>query len=49
MVGKGRNNQEVKVCLPRTAGISLGDSTVLQKYLDLVDQEHSDDEPSQDT
>jgi hypothetical protein len=33
---KGRN-QEVRVCLPRTAGISLGDSTDLQKYLDLVD------------
>ena len=36
VVGKGRN-QEVRVCLPRTAGISLDDSTALQKYLDLVD------------
>ena len=36
MVGKGRK-QEVRVCLPRTMGISLGDSTALQKYLDLVD------------
>ncbi len=30
-------NQEVRVCLSRTAGISLDDNTVLQKYLDLVD------------
>jgi hypothetical protein len=36
VVGKGRN-QEVRVCLSRTVVISLGDSTVLQKYLDLVD------------
>jgi ribonuclease HI len=36
VVGKGRK-QEVRVCLPRTMGISLGDSTALQKYLDLVD------------
>ncbi len=36
MVGKGRN-QEVRVCLPRTVGISLDDNNVLQKYLDLVD------------
>jgi hypothetical protein len=35
VVGKGRN-QEVRGCLPRTVGISLGDNTVLQKYLDLV-------------
>ncbi len=36
VVGKGRK-QEVRVYLPHTMGISLGDSTVLQKYLDLVD------------
>jgi hypothetical protein len=36
VVGKGRN-QEVRVCLPRTTGMSLDDSTALQKYLDLVD------------
>ncbi len=36
VVGKDRN-QEVIVCLPRTEGISLDDSTALQKYLDLVD------------
>jgi hypothetical protein len=36
VVGKGRN-QEVSVCLPRTAGISLEDSITLQKYLNLVD------------
>ena len=36
VMGKGRN-QEVRVCLTRPAGISLDDSTVLQKYLDLVD------------
>jgi hypothetical protein len=35
VVGKGRT-QEVRGCLSRTAGISLGDSTDLQKYLDLV-------------
>ena len=35
-MGKDRN-QEVRVFLPRIAGISLDDSTVLQKYLDLVD------------
>ncbi len=36
MVGKDRN-QEVRVCSPRTVGISLDDNTALQKYLDLVD------------
>jgi hypothetical protein len=36
VVGKDRN-QEVRVCLPRTVGISLDDNTILQKYLDLVD------------
>ena len=36
VVGKGRK-QEVRVCLPRTVVISLGDSIALQKYLDLVD------------
>ena len=36
VMGKGRN-QEVRVFLPRIAGISLDDSTVLQRYLDLVD------------
>ncbi len=36
VVGKDRN-QEVRACLPHTAGISLDDITALQKYLDLVD------------
>jgi hypothetical protein len=36
VVGNDRN-QEVRVCLPRTVGISLDDNTDLQKYLDLVD------------
>jgi hypothetical protein len=36
LMGKGRN-QEVRVFLPRIAGISLDDNTDLQRYLDLVD------------
>jgi hypothetical protein len=36
VVGKGRH-QEARVFLPRIAGISLEDSTILQRYLDLVD------------
>jgi hypothetical protein len=36
LMGKDRN-LEVRVFLPRIAGISLDDSTVLQRYLDLVD------------
>ncbi len=36
VVGKGRK-QEVRVFLPHTVGVSLGDSIALQKYLDLVD------------
>jgi hypothetical protein len=35
VMGKDRN-QKVRVCLSRTEGISLDDSKVLQKYLDLV-------------
>ncbi len=46
VVGKGRN-QEVRVCLPRTAGISLDDNTALQKYLDLVDWYSLDIFPSE--
>jgi hypothetical protein len=36
VAGKGRN-QAARVFLPRIAGISLEDSTMLQRYLDLVD------------
>ena len=46
VVGKGRK-QEVRVCLPRTMGISLGDSTALQKYLDLVDWSNLDVFPTE--
>jgi hypothetical protein len=46
VVGKGRN-QEVRVCLSRTAGISLDDNTALQKYLGLVDWYSLDIFPSE--
>ncbi len=46
MVGKGRN-QEVRVCLSRTVGISLDDIIVLQKYLDLVNWYRLDIFPSE--
>jgi hypothetical protein len=46
VVGKGRK-QEVRVCLPHTVGISIGDSIYLQKYLDLVDWYSMDVFPSE--
>ncbi len=46
VVGKGRK-QEVRVCLPRTMGISFGDNTALQKYLDLVDWSRLDVFPAE--
>ena len=46
LVGKGRK-QEVRVCLSHTVDISLGDSTDLQKYLDLVDWSNLDVFPTE--